>query len=236
MAHRPTISILHNAIPPPGSERTGRSAIDREFDLSRPPAAYARAYLTRAQALLQRVDEQEVERVILALLDARDRGRAIFIFGNGGSASIASHFANDLALGAASSAPPFRAMSLVENVAALSAAANDAGYDQVFVKQLEPWVQSGDVAIGLSASGNSPNVLNGIRFARDRGARTVGFTAFPGGALMALADLSIHAACEPGEYGAAEDLFMLFEHLICDYVRLRTKDEAPRDVPPDGSG
>lgn len=113
---------------------------------------------------------------------AREGGKRIYFLGNGGSAATSSHFTNDLGKGAGvKGAPPFRAVSLADNVSLITALANDDGYDRIFVAQLENALDKGDVAVGISASGNSPNVVAAIEYANSRGAATVGLTGFSGG-------------------------------------------------------
>src|ERR1035437_7811582 len=147
---------------------------------------FARGYVQAVTTALNSVDLAAVSRVIEALWWAYQADRQIFIFGNGGSASTSSHLATDLAkgtLGYRGDAParPVRAVSLTDNNSLISAWANDVGFEHVFLGQLKTHLRRGDVVVALSASGNSPNILAAIHFARDAGARTVGLAALPGG-------------------------------------------------------
>jgi D-sedoheptulose 7-phosphate isomerase len=182
------------------------------------PVAFSVAYLDYLQSVLRRLDVREISRFIAALLDARERAASIFFIGNGGSAATASHFANDLAVGTQSDAKPFRAVSLTDNVAILTALGNDFGYDQIFVRQLRVMGRRGDMLVGISASGNSPNLLRAFEYARDAGIRTLAITGFDGGKLKGLADAGIHVPTEPKEYGPAEDAHMVLDHLISAYL------------------
>jgi len=202
----------------------GTTTVERMFSASTSPASFARRYFDQVATLLAQVDTPAVEEVVNALLTARAQGRSIFIFGNGGSAATAGHFASDLAVGIRSSLP-FRAYSLVENTALLSAVANDHGYEEVFVRQLHDRLQPGDVVLAISASGRSANVLNAVRYANECGAVTVGFTAFDGGELRPLVKLGVHVPSERGQYGPAEDIHLIFEHAICNYLRLALAPE-----------
>ena len=178
------------------------------------PAEFARGYLEYLRAVIARIDLGEIACLIQTLLAARDRSARIFFFGNGGSAATASHFANDIAIGSRSWARPFRAISLTDNVPVLTAIANDYGYDEIFLKQLEVLMSPGDVVVAISVSGNSPNVLRAVEYAQAHGATTVALTGFDGGKLRPLAQLGVHVPTTRGEYGPAEDVHMILDHLV----------------------
>lgn len=186
--------------------------IDRFFTPD--PVAFAGAYIDYLQSVLQRVDTKEIGRFIQTLLDARERGATIFFIGNGGSAATASHFANDLGHGTLTYAKPFRAVSLTDNNAVITALANDYGYEEIFVKQLRILGKKGDVLVGISASGKSPNLLKAFDYARSAGIKTVAITAFDGGKMKTMADEGIHVPTEHKEYGPAEDTHMVLDHLV----------------------
>jgi D-sedoheptulose 7-phosphate isomerase len=150
----------------------------------------------------------------------------VFFIGNGGSAATASHFANDIAIGTRTGdAKPFRAMALTDNVAVLTALANDNGYDSIFVDQLKVHLRDGDALVAISASGNSPNVIAAVEYARSRGAKVVGLTGFDGGKLRTLSDIAIHAQTAKGEYGPVEDLHMVVDHLVGSDLAARVRRE-----------
>ena len=190
--------------------------IDRFF--TKDPAAFASAYIDHLRSVLNRIDIGQIAHFIEALLNARTRGATIFFIGNGGSAATASHFANDLAIGSGDYAHPFRAVSLTDNVPVLTAIGNDFGYQDVFVRQLRVLGRKGDVVVGISASGNSPNVVTAFDYAASAGIKTVAITAFDGGQMMQMADLSVHVPTEPKEYGPAEDAHMMLDHLVGSYL------------------
>ncbi|MCA9932307.1 MAG: SIS domain-containing protein [Ardenticatenaceae bacterium] len=180
--------------------------------------SYAQIYFQQLQAILDRIDQAPIEKTITWLHDARMNGRTIFIMGNGGSASTASHFVCDLAKNTRhASAPPFKVIGLTDNMAILSAYANDEGYENVFAQQLASLVQPGDIVIGISTSGNSPNVLRAIEMARHRQARTIGFTGFSAGQLGSMVDLQVHVPSDCIEQ--VEDIHLVFEHLITKALR-----------------
>lgn len=196
--------------------RTPSNKIDRFFTTD--PVAFAAAYLAYVETVLQRIDPAEVGRFIATLLDARERGSTVFFVGNGGSAATASHFANDLSIGNNDYQKPFRAISLVDNMPIITAIGNDFGYEEIFVRQLRVLGKKGDVLVGISASGNSPNLVRAFDYARSTGIKTVAITGFDGGKLKAMADEGIHVPTDPKEYGPAEDAHMVLDHLVGAYL------------------
>lgn len=190
--------------------------IDRFFTPD--PSAFAKAYIQYLQSVLQRVDPAEIGAFIETLLDARRRGATVFFIGNGGSAATASHFANDLAFGTNDYEQPFRVLSLTDNVPVLTALGNDFGYEEIFVRQLRVMGKPNDVLVAISASGNSPNLIKAFDHALVAGIKTVAITAFDGGKMRAMADSGIHVPTEPKEYGPAEDVHMVLDHLVVSYL------------------
>ncbi|MGQ9681274.1 MAG: D-sedoheptulose-7-phosphate isomerase [Anaerolineae bacterium] len=175
-------------------------------------------YLKELTEVLQHLPLAEIERLVDLLHDARLDGRQILLLGNGGSAATASHFACDLAKNTiADGLPNYRALALTDNVPLLTAWANDSSYENVFCGQLACLLRPGDVVIGISGSGNSPNVLRAIEMARKGGATTVGVTGFAGGRLRELVDLAIVVPCHCMEQ--VEDLHLVLEHLVVTALR-----------------
>jgi len=175
-------------------------------------------YIAQVTDTLNKLPADEIARVVDVLGEARDRGSRIFIFGNGGSAATASHFACDLAKGAICRGKPrFKSFALTDNVPLLSAWANDTDYSNVFAEQLESFVEHGDVAIAISGSGNSPNVLNGARVAKAQGATTIGFIGFNGGKLKDLVDIALVVSNHNMEQ--VEDIHLLLGHIITTCLR-----------------
>lgn len=174
-----------------------------------------RHYFSTVQALLDKMPYDAVDAVVEVLMDANQRGATIFIFGNGGSAATATHMACDLAKRPiVRDQPRFRVMALTDNNALMTALSNDISYDAVFAEQLIPLVREGDVVIGISGSGNSRNVLNGIDAARDAGAITIGFCGYDGGKLKEMVDYPVHV---PSNVMAmVEDVHLMLEHAICE--------------------
>ncbi len=176
------------------------------------------SYLEDLKGLLGRLPVSSIEDVISTLLYARFNRKQVIIMGNGGSAATASHFACDLGKGTLMPGlPRFRVIALTDNMSLFSALANDFGYDQVFSEQLKSLIQPGDVAIGISGSGNSANVLNAIQAARELGAVTIGFVGFDGGRLKGMVDRCVHVPCDCMEQ--VEDVHLILEHLISTCLR-----------------
>ena len=210
----------------PGLSKSADS-VEHAFLAADCPSAFAQAYLDYLREILGRIDVGAVDRVVEALLAARADDRAIFVFGNGGSAATAAHFANDLAMSTQAPRRRFRTFSLVDNAALLSAAANDYGYEEVFVRQLDGIVRPHDVVIAISASGSSANVLRAVTHANAAGALTIGFTGSDGGRLRQLVQIDVHVPTGDGEYGPSEDSHLALAHVIANYLRLRFRQPAP---------
>ncbi len=171
------------------------------------------SYISELQQTMSRLSEETIQQVIRLLVEARMSRRQVFIMGNGGSASTASHFVCDLAKNTRKpELPHYRVIGLTDNMAIFSALANDEGYEHVFAQQLVSLVQPGDVVIGISTSGNSANVLNAIEMANMLGATTIGFTGFDGGRLSDLVDIEIRVPSDCIEH--VEDIHLMLEHLI----------------------
>lgn len=179
---------------------------------------FAHSYIAYLKQVLEGIDLQSIRRFVETLLDARERGATVYFIGNGGSAATASHFANDLSIGTNDYEKPLKAISLTDNVAVITAIANDFGYDEVFARQLRVHGRTGDVVVAISASGNSTNLVRAFAYAKLAGIKTVAITAFDGGKLKNLADTGIHVATAPMEYGPAEDAHMVLDHLVGAYL------------------
>jgi len=162
-----------------------------------------------------------IARTIDVLHSARLIGRQIFIMGNGGSASTASHFVCDLSKNTRREGwPHYKVIGLTDNMAIFSAYANDEGYENVFARQLTNLIGRGDIVIGISASGNSQNVLNAMSEAKKFDATTIAFTGFDGGRLGSKVDIHIHVASNIIEH--VEDIHLMLEHMIVRILKERT--------------
>lgn len=179
-------------------------------------------YIQQLQATLGGLPVDQIDRVIDILYDARLTGRQVFIMGNGGSASTASHFVCDLAKNTRREGwPHFRVIGLTDNMAHFSALANDDGYENVFSHQLENLVREGDIVIGISTSGNSANVVNALDLAERSGAVTIGFTGFDGGRVGEMVDVNVHVPSSIIEQ--VEDIHLALEHMVVTVLRERVR-------------
>lgn len=157
-----------------------------------PELANPGEYLREIGTVLGRVPISGIEEAVEQLFRAYLQGRAIYIFGNGGSAALASHVACDLGKGTVVNGNRrLRVMSLTDNVALITAWANDVAYEDIFAAQLQPFLHPGDIALAISGSGNSPNVLKALSVSREGGAINVGLTGFQGGKMKDICDLCI---------------------------------------------
>lgn len=179
---------------------------------------FVNTYIDELKMTLDQLSEEVIEQVLDILHEARLDNRQVFILGNGGSASTASHFVCDLGKNTrVQGTPNFRVMGLTDNMALFSALANDEGYENVFSQQLGNHLQPGDVVIGISTSGNSPNVINAMHFANTMGAQTIGFTGFTSGDLGSMVDIDLHVPSHSIEQ--VEDIHLVLEHLITKALR-----------------
>jgi D-sedoheptulose 7-phosphate isomerase len=180
----------------------------------------ARQYFEEHQRVATELSHDGVDRIADVLVRAHEYERTVYIFGNGGSASLASHLACDLGKGTAyCNGKRLRVMSLADNLAALTAWANDSSYEDVFSEQLKNFVQADDVAFAISGSGNSKNVLNALQVAREAKAVTVGITGFQGGRMKELCDVC--AVVPSNDMQIIEDLHLAMAHSIFRVVLSR---------------
>lgn len=175
--------------------------------------AEIQGYLEHEITVLRALDVVEINRVLNLLLEAFEKERTIYIFGNGGSAATASHYQNDFNKGISEhTQKKFRFCCLNDNIATLMAIANDIGYEEVFRFQLTGKLQPGDLVIAISGSGNSLNVINAVEYAKQEGNVVIGLTGYNGGKLRQMADHSLHAPVNSMQI--TEDIHMIFDHLM----------------------
>jgi D-sedoheptulose 7-phosphate isomerase len=181
----------------------------------------AKDYFEELQHALTAVPYDSINKIAEILLNAYERGRTVYLFGNGGSAALASHLACDLGKGTAycNGGKRFRVLALTDNLPVLTAWANDTGYDHIFAEQLKNFIQPHDVVFAISGSGNSENVLQALRVARDFGAIIVGITGFQGGHMRSLCDLCVVVPSENMQI--IEDLHLATAHSIYRIVHGR---------------
>ena len=182
-------------------------------------------YIALLQQTIDQLPKDKIVRVIDLLYSARFSGRQVFIMGNGGSASTASHFVCDLSKNTRREGwPRYKVIGLSDNMAVFSAYANDEGYENVFCEQLANLLLPDDIVIAISASGNSKNVVNAIQYAKDQNAFTIGFTGFDGGILGTLVDINLHINSDIIEH--VEDLHLVLEHMIIKSLKERVQTES----------
>ncbi|MGA2866248.1 MAG: SIS domain-containing protein [Verrucomicrobiota bacterium] len=171
-------------------------------------------YLEAQKAALDSIPPGAVAELIETLRRALEQDRQIFVFGNGGSAANASHFATDLGKGASDKlGRRFRVLSLNDNVSWLTALANDYAYEEVFAGQMQNYARRGDVALGLSVSGNSPNCVKALAWAKQNGLRTIALVGAKRGRMAEVAEQVI--VINDTHYGRVEDAQMGVCHLLC---------------------
>jgi len=186
---------------------------------------FSNNYLEYLTELISQLNREAIGDFADLLLQSRDSGATTFFLGNGGSASTATHFVNDVSLGSRQFKKPFRAISLCDNQAVITAIANDDGYENIFLQQLQTLSRPGDTIVCISASGKSKNLIKAIEFAKENNLYVVGLTAFDGGYLKENCDLNIHVPTKIGEYGPAEDLHMVICGLVGSYFREKFLDD-----------
>ncbi|MBI3209539.1 MAG: SIS domain-containing protein [Candidatus Solibacter usitatus] len=177
---------------------------------------FAETYQSSLMKTIQGIDVAKVQQAIGLFKEARANGKRIFVFGNGGSASTASHFACDIVKGASFGRDSkFKIMALTDSLPTMTAYSNDVSYDVVFLEQLKNFAEPGDLVMGISGSGNSPNVLRAMEYANSIGCKTMALTGRDGGKLGPLAQLDINVR-EP-HMGRIEDAHMIVCHMIGYY-------------------
>ncbi|MEC8784829.1 MAG: SIS domain-containing protein [Planctomycetota bacterium] len=189
------------------------------------------AYLDRFQRELSKVDAASIQRWSDALFSAWQGQKQVFIIGNGGSGTTASHLAEDLAKGTSPDASlndeefqRLRVQSLTDNVGWIMAVGNDLAYDQIFVQQLMNLAQAGDLLIAISGSGNSPNILNAVDWANRHGVKTFGLTGYSGGQLQGMQQDGIHVALD--DMGMVESIHLGIHHWVLNdlFARINRVD------------
>ncbi len=172
-----------------------------------------RSYLRQLQDVLTKVDVGEIAAIAEVLHTAYEQRKTVLVMGNGGSGSTASHMTSDMNKGACFHAEKkFRFLSLTDCTPLMLSLANDVDFESIFVEQLKNYAEPGDVVIGISGSGNSPNVLRAIEYAKDHGCVTVGVCGYQGGKLKALADHCFHVKVD--DMQIVEDVHMILVHIL----------------------
>jgi D-sedoheptulose 7-phosphate isomerase len=184
-------------------------------------------YLDELEVVVRRLSRAAVGEVVEALLESWRERRTVFLIGNGGSAATASHMMNDLNKATiVPGMPRFRALALTDNVPLLTALGNDLAYEDVFVEPLKNLLKPKDTLIAMSASGNSPNIIKAVQYARSAGARVIGFCGQPGGKLAQLADIKVVIPSD--RIGHQEDGHLILNHAITATLAQRIQQSKPQ--------
>jgi D-sedoheptulose 7-phosphate isomerase len=175
-------------------------------------------YFTELEQMMRAISLSDLKKVLDILEEGYHHGHRIFVMGNGGSAATASHFALDLSKNTIMpGAPRVKAISLTDHVPLITAWSNDTHYEHIFAEQLANMIEPGDVVIGISASGNSANVINAVKLARQNRAATIGLLGAKGGKLKDMVDACVLA---PGQnIEQEEDAHMILTHIITRHMR-----------------
>ncbi len=194
------------------------------------PKAFSKGYTDYLITLLQQLDHDNVAACIQELEEARQNHNTIFIIGNGGSASTASHLGNDFGLVVLKKSnkennKSYRAMALTDNLSVISAIGNDSSFENVFLDQLKVHFRPGDKLIAISASGNSPNLVVACDWFKKQGGKTIGWLGFDGGKLKDMVDIPIVVASPKGEYAPVEDVHLVINHIIVTWMQYHIMKE-----------
>ena len=204
------------------------NTIGRLIQDSKNIGEFAKKYAGYISELLRNIDSEALSGFIGEMENARQNGNTVFFIGNGGSAATASHMVNDFGTGISKKIRgdrPFRVVSLNDNPAVMLAVANDEGYDQVFVKQLEVLYQPGDKLVAISASGNSLNLVNAAEWVKDHGGSVMSLVGFDGGKLKAMSNVAVHVQSPKGDYGPVEDVHLILDHLLSYWAQYQVLEK-----------
>lgn len=179
---------------------------------------FVNSYKKRLILLLDSIDLDMLELIIVAMVKAFKNGNTLYVVGNGGSAATASHIQADFRF-FVRYFTDFRpkVVALTDNIPLMTAISNDNSYEDVFVEQMKGLFSERDLLLAISASGNSPNVIKAVEYAKQLGGKTIGFCGFTGGKLKELVDYPLYTPNQKKDYGPIEDLHMILDHMIVNY-------------------
>lgn len=193
-------------------------------------AEFSKEYVNYLSNLLQALDHEKIAQCIETLEIARQNGNTIFLIGNGGSASTASHIGNDFGLAvlkktSKASIKSYKALALTDNLSVISAIGNDSTFNNVFLDQLKVHFKEGDKLITISASGNSPNLLEAAEWFKAQGGTVMAWLGFDGGKLKDIADIAVVIKSPKGEYAPVEDCHLIINHIIVTWMQYKVLNE-----------
>ena len=187
---------------------------------------YLDRYLKYLSRVFEDIDFSDIEKIIDIFHNARINDKTIFLIGNGGSAATCSHLSEDLSFGAfVNGKKPFKTICLTDNTSYITAIGNDIGFENVFLGQLRCLLEKGGVVVGISGSGNSPNIIKAMKYANQNDAITVGLLGFDGGKMKDICKYNIIVKTEKDMYGPVEDMHMILAHMISTYLLLKLNEE-----------
>jgi D-sedoheptulose 7-phosphate isomerase len=191
---------------------------------------FSKGYASYLITLLEKLDHSKIAECIKHLEEARQGDNTIFIIGNGGSASTASHIGNDFGLAVLKKTnkavnKSYRALALTDNISVISAIGNDSTYDNIFLDQLKVHFRKGDKLIAISASGNSPNLITATEWFTAQGGTVMGWLGFDGGKLKDLVDIPVVVESPKGEYAPVEDIHLVINHIIVTWMQFHIMHE-----------
>lgn len=176
-------------------------------------------YLDNINDIIKDLETDNISKAIASIKEARETDKRIFVFGNGGSAATANHFAADFSKNATRDDDNrFKIISLSNNVSSITACGNDIGFETVFEEQLKNLMQEEDLIICISASGNSPNIIKAVEYGRKKKGTIIGITGFNGGRLKEISDINIHVNSD--SYEQVEDLHLIIAHIIVYWFKM----------------
>ena len=179
---------------------------------------FVKDYLTRLKQILDDIDVDVISDIVDTLEETIENKSRIYILGNGGSAATASHMVNDLGAGLRRrDVINFDVTSLGDNSSVVTAIANDIGYENIFYMQMKGHINADDVVVAISCSGESPNIIKAVDYAKDLGCKIIGVTGFNGGYLKKISNINFHVDVPEDEYGLVEDTHMILDHIIYSY-------------------
>jgi len=193
------------------------------------PIEFSKSYTDHLITLLAKLDHKQIANCIEELDEARNNGNTIFIIGNGGSASTASHVGNDFGLVVLKKSKKinksYRALSLTDNLSVISAIGNDSSFENIFLDQLKVHFRPGDKLIAISASGNSPNLVTACEWFKKQEGKVMGWLGFDGGKLKNIVDIPVLVTTSKGEYAPVEDIHLVINHIIVTWMQYKIISE-----------
>ena len=179
---------------------------------------FTKEYLEQLKYTIDNIDTGVIRDIVVSLDETVKKKSRVYILGNGGSSATASHMVNDLGAGLRRrDIINLDVVSLGDNSPAVTAIANDIGYENIFYMQMKGLLSSEDLVIAISCSGNSPNIVKAVDYAKKLGSKVIGVTGFEGGHLKKISDINFHVDTPKGEYGLVEDVHMILDHIIYSY-------------------